>query len=95
MTTKLNHAKYKREVVEILVQHFIDSGAEYTCTAVFFNVCRDLAYNYALQSISMGYEFSNGSYPITFATNVRDIFLSAASKQYHNEVYLPSQKDLI
>ena len=78
--TKLNHAGKKREIVEILIKHFEDSGVEYTCTAVFYKVCHNLAENISCMVFDSGYNFSKSHfYPIS---STQRIFLVAANKEY-------------
>jgi hypothetical protein len=95
MTTKLNPTKYKREVVEILLKHFIDSGVEYTCAAAVHGECNKLALELAKKAIQDGYCFSKTIYPFAEIGNTKDIFLTATERRYYTEIYLPSHKGLI
>lgn len=83
---KLNHSKKKREIVDALVKTFFFSGAEYTSIASFYNAMDDLAETCAMTALQQGYLFSKAQHFRIVAT--KNMFLSAAAKKYHNEIYM-------
>ena len=81
----MNKAKLRREIASKLVKLFEESGIEYTCLASVMSVVRGQALLEAKELLKAGVNLSKGNYPMTWQSNMADMFSYDAAKIVHQK----------